>query len=144
MYFLVLLASTIACYGEPMVRIPTLGTVSGRSTGDTWEFLGVPYGKAERWKPPTSLARTPFPNGHFNALKGGPCCEQLNLAAPAKNTTYTNALECLNMNIFTPANSPGMNLPVMVFSHGGAEVVGCSQDEVPHLYNGTGAPSSAW
>lgn len=76
--------------------------------------LGIPYAAPPvgdlRWKPP---AAAPTWTGERDASKAGARCQDVE--------------DCLTINVVRPAGArPGQKLPVMVWIHGGAYVVGTS------------------
>lgn len=95
------------------------GRVTGKQVGSTREFLGIPYGKAQRFLPPTAADDWSDPR---DATQFGPACPQ------AKNSLADVPMQsedCLTVNVYTPADVSGP-LPVLVFLHGGAFVMGAS------------------
>lgn len=95
------------------------GRVTGKQVGSTREFLGIPYGKAQRFLPP--MAADDWSEAR-DATQFGPACPQ------AKNSLASVPLQsedCLTVNVYTPADVSGP-LPVIVFLHGGAFVMGAS------------------
>lgn len=95
------------------------GRVTGKQVGKTREFLGIPYGKAQRFSPPTAADAW---NDARDATHFGPACPQ------AKNTLADVPMQsedCLTVNIYTPLDVSGAT-PVLVFLHGGAFVMGAS------------------
>ncbi|MBU1375351.1 MAG: carboxylesterase family protein [Alphaproteobacteria bacterium] len=76
--------------------------------------LGIPYAAPPvgdlRWKPPMAAASW---TGERDAAKAGPRCQDVE--------------DCLTLNVVRPAGAkPGAKLPVMVWIHGGAYVIGTS------------------
>jgi para-nitrobenzyl esterase len=114
--------------------VPTAsGPVRGLDTGAMQEFLGIPYaappvGKL-RWRPPQPAASW---TGVRDATQFGPHCPQL--ATPYG--TPSSSEDCLYLNVFTPEKTnngvPHLR-PVMVWIHGGALVVGESDDYDPSM-----------
>jgi para-nitrobenzyl esterase len=108
----------------------TSGPVTGFVSGNELKYLGIPYAAppvgALRWKPPAPVApwSAPLAATHF-----GPHCPQA--ASPFGKPSTTEA--CLVLNVFTPASrwSVRARRPVMVWIHGGAFVVGESDDYDP-------------
>ena len=114
----------------PPVAVTQNGPVVGIYAQDMKEFLGIRYAAPPvgplRWMPPqpvsSSLATT-------NARAFGTHCPQLASAYGLAS----NAEDCLFLNVFTPktASASTAPLPVMVWIHGGALVVGESEDYNP-------------
>ncbi len=111
--------------------IPTVdGTVHGKTTGATDEYLGIPYAAPPvgplRWRPPQPVTRW---SGVREATQFAPHCAQ-----PASSFGVASMAEdCLYLNVFAPAGvaPAGRNLPVMVWLHGGALIWGESDDYDP-------------
>ena len=111
-----------------MVVRTNQGIVSGKKTGRFIEFLGVPYGKAER-----------FQEARLYSWNGVLACTEFGKKAPQNPTEFQAWSEserdvafgedCLNLNIYTP-DLEG-NLPVLVDIHGGAFQEGSNQDHTP-------------
>jgi len=109
------------------------GTFEGKfdTTGAMREFLGIRYAQPAigdlRWKPPQPV--TPAVATQ-NATQFGNHCPQP--ASPFGNGTVTE--DCLFLNVFTPNRigdrdvNSGEAHPVMVWIHGGALVVGESNE----------------
>jgi para-nitrobenzyl esterase len=101
------------------------------TTGAMREFLGIRYAQPAtgnlRWKPPQPLTHQV---GTQNATQFGNHCPQA--ASPFGNVTSTE--DCLFLNVFTPNGNGDRGFdvddarPVMVWIHGGALVVGESND----------------
>jgi carboxylesterase type B len=117
----------------------TSGTVCGieveaSNTGKTVDaFLGIPYAEStdgnNRWKPP--IPKAPW-QGTRRATQFGLFCPQPPLFPLL---VRPSGEDCLSVNVWTPNDRPvDANLPVMVFIHGGAFLVGGSG--IP-LYDGS-------
>jgi para-nitrobenzyl esterase len=113
--------------------VPTdKGPVRGNETAAMKQYLGIPYAAPPvgdlRWRPPQAPARWQGPR---DATQFGNHCPQT--ASPFGRESTTE--DCLYLNVFTPNRGPGRghtkNLPVMVWIHGGALVVGESDDYDP-------------
>jgi para-nitrobenzyl esterase len=105
------------------------GAVEGIYANDMAEFLGIRYAAPPvgplRWQPtqpvPASMAT------HV-ARAYGPHCAQL--ASPYGLASTSE--DCLYLNVYAPKTAPAnASLPVMVWIHGGALVVGESEDYNP-------------
>ncbi|HEX6426021.1 MAG TPA: carboxylesterase/lipase family protein [Acidimicrobiales bacterium] len=115
-----------------MIVETTAGKVQGLAKRGVWQFRGIPYARAERFRAP----RPPEPwSGVRDATGFGLICPQ--------NPSPTEAMlggqdrpageDCLVLNVFTPAADDGQR-PVMVWIHGGAFVAGSGN--IP-WYDGT-------
>jgi len=90
------------------------GALQGTVKDGVAYTLGVPYAAPPigdlRWKPPGAA---PSWSGERDASKAGARCQ--------------DAEDCLTVNVVRPAGAkPGQKLPVMVWIHGGAYVIGTS------------------
>ena len=114
---------------------PTAITQNGRVTGKDaqgmHEFLGIRYAAppvgALRWMPPQPVAES---MATHTATAFGPHCAQLASSFGVASTSE----DCLYLNVYTPAAKRSPNarpLPVMVWIHGGALLVGESDDYDP-------------
>lgn len=107
------------------------GLVRGFQSGDTYAFLGIPFAAPPlgdlRWRPPVD----PQPwADELDAAAFGPACPQWDDDAGV----VIGAEDCLTLNVWTPiAATPGSDLPVMVFMHGGGNVQGSAANP---LYDG--------
>lgn len=95
-------------------------------------FRSIPYAEApvgeNRWKPPVPKAKW---EGVFSAKKWGAICHPagLGFSAPLPGTVVDE--DCLSVNVWVPPAvdelEEGESLPVVVFLHGGAFMLGSSQ-----------------
>ncbi|GME60539.1 Carboxylesterase type B [Neofusicoccum parvum] len=113
-----------ACDGIP-TALTSSGLVQGSIENGTGNhvYLGIPYADStaagNRWKAPVS---PPTSWGLLNATEYGSTCAQ----ASVSSSLAPQGEDCLNLNIWTPAN--GQNLPVFVYIYGGAMVTGGSSN----------------
>lgn len=96
------------------------GLVRGVIEGNLRAFRGLPYAAPPvgslRWRPPE-----PAPGwaGIRDASSFGPLCPQITAAG-----NLTGNEDCLTLNIFTAADQPAHDQPVVVFFHGGGNARG--------------------
>jgi para-nitrobenzyl esterase len=132
-----------------VVRHTDLGTVKGndqsRSLG-TYSWLGIPYAEppvgALRWHAP--VTHKPWHGVRTTAAYGNGCIQQGRLFSPAPSGPHygldirdglgrpVGAEDCLTLNVYRPATRQ-RKLPVIVFIHGGSNVVGYAADP---MYDG--------
>ena len=106
------------------------GKIRGIAAGnqDITVFKGIPYAEPpvgnNRWKPPIPKKKW---QGIYDAVRFGNICPQI---LPGKDTFYYKEFfrmevhekqneDCLQLNIWTPAESVNDRFPVLVFIHGG-------------------------
>jgi para-nitrobenzyl esterase len=96
------------------------GRVTGMRRNGVREFLGIPYAappiRELRWRPPEPHQpwKTLYASTHM-----GPSCPQ----ALAVTAGLATAEDCLFLNVYAP-DSARSGLPVMVWIHGGAFILG--------------------
>ncbi len=131
--FVVMAAATILWQPSAAQAQGTLltladGQVQGHLNAGTREFLGIPYAAppvgALRWKPPAPAV--PW-SGVLDASSYSSACAQL----PSLTGTASEQEDCLYLNVWTPEAAPAKPLPVMVWIHGGSNIVGSTGDFVP-------------
>ncbi len=109
------------------VVLTTGGAISGQLSGEVTSFLGVPYAKppvgALRWRPPEPVDCQP---GVQQALAAGPSCPQ-----QLEDGGVVGDEGCLTLNVF--AKRGVTRAPVLVWIHGGGNVLGSGSDP---LYDG--------
>ena len=104
------------------------GTIEGLVAGDILSFKGIPYASPPvedlRWRPPQPVTAW---TGTGKATAFGSDCQQMKSHTEAKGSE-----DCLFLNVWRPAerSSPDERLPVMVWIHGGGNVIGGSSDKV--------------
>ena len=111
------------------------GKLMGVNNNGVYSFLGIPYGKAERFQQPQR--NDPW-EGILNALTYGTVCPQdRTLAATFDVNPYEymslsgadmvgNEEKCLNLNVWTGSIDAAAQKPVLVFMHGGGLSDGAS------------------
>ena len=114
-----LLIALSAARAPPTVRT-SLGAVRGNALLHADEFLGLPYGAAERFEPAV-MRSEPFGAEPLDASYYGPACKQTLSATE----TYGVEHGCHVLNIWRPkGTSAGADLPVMLFIPGGSNDFG--------------------
>ncbi len=94
--------------GDPVVETPA-GRFTGTREGGLSRFLGIRYGRAERFRAPVAVPRV-----EAMAQAFGPICPQRGLK------TEPQSEDCLFLNLWTPGTERSARRPVMVYFHGGA------------------------
>ena len=113
------MAAAVGWTAEIQVKT-TAGLVKGTTTEDgrIRVYKGIPFGAPPvgelRWQAPRPAAAWP---GVREATEFGSRCMQGPIFS---DIAYTNKSEdCLNLNLWTPAQKADEGLPVMVWIHGG-------------------------
>ena len=124
------LAFAAAAHAAPTASTQN-GTVTGTTAEGMNEFLGIRYAAPPvgdmRWQPPQPV---PAALATHKATAFGPHCAQP--ASPYG--VASNSEDCLYLNVFAPSGTRPANakpLPVMLWIHGGALVVGESDSYDP-------------
>ena len=96
------------------------GRIRGQKTRSGYSFLAVPYGRAQRFRPPVP-ARW---EGVLDCVEYGSCAPQPRQRGqtPADFSSFhtIGSEDCLNLNIWTKHIQPQARRPVVVYVHGGA------------------------
>ncbi|WP_406354513.1 carboxylesterase family protein [Streptomyces sp. NBC_01635] len=141
--------SPASAHETSVVRHTSLGLVRGvdqsRSTG-TLAWLGVPYAEPPverlRWRAP--VTHRPWRGVRDARRFGDGCIQEGRLFSPSPSGPHygldirdglkkpVGSEDCLTLNVFRPATSR-KNLPVIVFVHGGSNMVGYAADP---MYDG--------
>lgn len=109
---------------EPPVAKIAQGRLVGVRTGEVEKFLNVPFAAAPvgplRWRAPQAPGAW---SGVRSATDFGPACPQMvRPAVVAGGVADRQSEDCLQLNIWRPVGAK--KLPVMVWIHGGAHVIG--------------------
>ncbi len=107
----------------PQVQIAQ-GKLAGAGDGQIEHFFNIPFAAAPigdlRWRPPVAA---PNWQGIRDAASPGPACPQpVRPALVAGGIADYQSEDCLQLNIWRPKNA--RKLPVMVWVHGGANILG--------------------
>jgi para-nitrobenzyl esterase len=114
---LLVAAPPLVCAGEMKSDVVQLhsGPIFVLSEGDVGLFQGIPYAASPvgslRWKPPQEVASWTEVR---TCTAYGPSCPQ-----PGQQDGGAFSEDCLDLNVWTPAEKPDSKLPVMVWIHGG-------------------------
>lgn len=104
-------------HADPPVISVDQGLLRGIPADGITKYLGVPFATASRFESPFPAA--PW-SGVLEASHHGPQCPQ---TAPS---LQGSGEDCLNIDIYAPANAADRNLPVMVWLYGGAFILGAN------------------
>ena len=126
-----LVVSPVPALAQPTpVALTEDGLVFGKTVSGMNEFLGMRYAAppvgALRWRPPQPLPRM---LSIRTATQFGPHCAQ----PPSSSGIVSTSEDCLYLNVYAPVGTlPFLSrLPVMIWVHGGAFIVGESNDYDP-------------
>ena len=115
----------------PAVEV-TQGRMTGLRDGPVAQYLGIPYGTAERFRP---ARPAPAFDGTFRADTRGDRCPQMPRQAKGAWVDFLNdpspqSEDCLRLNVFCPDRPASAPRPVMVWLHGGGYVSGAGGSPV--------------
>ena len=119
---------------------PQATTAAGIATGARSDgvavFRGLPYAAAPvgglRWRAPEPAAS--WTNVRAATAFGKACPQDRSLSVDQAGDPGPTSEDCLFLNVWTPRAEPDARLPVMVWIHGGAFVIGAGSQ---NLYDGT-------
>jgi para-nitrobenzyl esterase len=115
----------------PPIATTLQGELAGVVEDGISVFRNIPYAAPPvgelRWREPQAPASW---TGTRDASQFGNACIQNPLPT---EPVGTQSEDCLNLNVWTPAVDPNAKLPVMVWIHGGAYVIGSNSQPA---YNG--------
>jgi para-nitrobenzyl esterase len=121
---LVSVAQSATVVAPPVVQT-SQGGVKGKLVNGVREYLGIPYAAppvgALRWQSPQSPASW---SGTRDGTAFGSRCPQPKSAISAESTNE----DCLFLNVHVPDDIGSAKLPVMVWIHGGAFILGSGSD----------------
>ncbi len=127
---------------EPVVMVDG-GMIRGSVDDGVVSYLGIPYAAPPvgdlRWMPPQPVAGW---DGVRDATKYGSECVQGSFGPPPAGGAAAEPRgneDCLYLNVWAPADAAGKKLPVMLWVHGGAYVLGSGSQP---MYEGTGFAKS--
>ncbi|ASR50303.1 carboxylesterase/lipase family protein [Blastomonas fulva] len=108
---------------QPVVKVAQ-GQLAGVRDGDLDRFHAIPFAAPPvgplRWRAPQPAPRW---TGAHDASRLGPACPQtIRPAVVAGGVADNQSEDCLQLNIWRPSGA--RKLPVMVWIHGGAHVIG--------------------
>ncbi|XXY22797.1 carboxylesterase family protein [Sorangium sp. So ce216] len=107
------------------------GPVQGTIVEDVVAYMGIPYAEPPlvnlRWKPPQPVKpwTEPLPSND----KAPSCLQDRNMCiAVGGGDPHPMSEDCLYLNVWTPQHKAGVpELPVMVWIHGGAYIIGAGR-----------------
>ena len=134
------IGSGVLAQGTPSVGalrvITTAGQSEGARAGEVTVFRGLPYAAPPvgdlRWHAPESAL--PWVGVRKADAFGKACPQDRGASIDQAGDPGPTSEDCLFLNVWTPRADAGAKLPVMVWIHGGAFVIGAGSQS---LYDGT-------
>ncbi len=128
-----LLTAAGAAHAQSAPRVATVaGTVEGATVDGVRTFRGIPYAAAPvgdlRWHAPEPAA--PWAGVRSAIAFGKACPQDRAVSLDQAGDPGPTSEDCLTLNVWTPRAEPGDKLPVMVWIHGGALVIGAGSQNV--------------
>jgi len=119
------ISAALAAFAEPQA-VTADGRLAGRSEDGLAVYRGIPYAAPPvgelRWRAPQPLASW---QGLRPAQSFGDDCVQIPMQAPpGPGFTRPQSEDCLYLNVWAPQRKQHKPLPVMVWIHGGAFIMG--------------------
>lgn len=118
----------------PIIQVQA-GQLEGMRENSVHVFKGIPFAAPPvgelRWRDPQPV--TPW-TGVRKAVEFGEVCPQPEAKIQGAGAEGVQSEDCLNLNVWTPNTDAAAKLPVMVWIHGGALVIGSGSSA---LYDGT-------
>jgi para-nitrobenzyl esterase len=114
-----------AAHAGPVVATAQ-GRVEGRVDGDVARFMGLPYAAPPvgrlRWRAPQAAAQ--WQGVRDGSRPGAACVQKRGASLEGGGDPGATSEDCLYLNVFTTRPKRGAKMPVMVWIHGGALVLG--------------------
>lgn len=123
---LIALATPEAASAVPIVRLRQGAVMGAIEAGGVESFKGLPYAAPpvgpQRW-------RAPVPAENWRGLRSATafakdCIQEPQQYPPGPGFNNPTSEDCLYLNLWRPAAPAGKRLPVMVWIHGGAFIMG--------------------
>ena len=115
---------TVNIKSTPTIAVTQSGAVQGVVDGNFLRFRGIPFAAPPlanlRWKPPAAPASW---DGIRSATNFGNRCPQTDFAGGVQGDE-----DCLTLNVYSTYPQASSKQPVMVFFHGGGNLLGSAQD----------------
>jgi acetyl esterase/lipase len=129
------IALIVLVVGVVCARPVRVGPFVGESDGSVDRFLGIRYATAQRFEKPIRIDYSADGDSVDATEFGAPCHSLVARNGFLRGDPLESEADvCLSINVFVPSNSDARataaSLPVMVFVHGGAFVLGSSKHNI--------------